>query len=85
MRSKKGIITSNKQTKTLVVNVTTYKNHPKYKKRFLVSKKFHVHNPKDEKIEVGTEITFYETRPLSKLKRWTIEKPLEQAVKTNHP
>lgn len=75
MRSKKGIITSNKQTKTLVVSVTTYKNHPKYKKRFLVSKKFHVHNEKDEKFELGTEVTFYETRPLSKLKRWTLEKP----------
>ncbi|MBI5753998.1 mitochondrial small ribosomal subunit protein uS17m [Candidatus Peregrinibacteria bacterium] len=75
MRFKKGIVTSNKQTKTLVVSVTTYKNHPKYKKRYLVSKKFHVHNPKDEKIELGKEITFYETRPLSKLKRWTTEQP----------
>lgn len=74
MRSKKGIVTSNKQTKTLVVSVTVYKNHPKYKKRFLVSKKFHVHNPEDTKIELGKEVTFYETRPLSRLKRWTIDR-----------
>lgn len=80
MRSKKGIVTSNKQTKTLVVSVTVYKNHPKYKKRYLVSKKFHVHNPEDTKIELGKEVTFYETRPLSRLKRWTVEKP-ETAAK----
>jgi small subunit ribosomal protein S17 len=76
MREKKGTVSSNKQTKTLVVVVNTYKNHPKYKKRFLVSKKFHVHNPEDKKFEIGTEVTFYETRPLSKLKRWTLEKPV---------
>ncbi len=76
MREKKGTVSSNKQTKTLVVVVNTYKNHPKYKKRFLVSKKFHVHNPEDTKFELGTEVTFYETRPLSKLKRWTLEKPV---------
>lgn len=75
MRIKKGIITSNKQEKTLVVTVNGYKNHPKYKKRFLVSKKYHVHNPDNKKFELGTEITFYETRPLSKLKRWTLEEP----------
>ncbi|MCX6735372.1 MAG: 30S ribosomal protein S17 [Candidatus Peregrinibacteria bacterium] len=76
MRVKKGTVSSNKQTKTLVVVVNTYKNHPKYKKRFLVSKKFHVHNPEDTKFELGTEVTFYETRPLSKLKKWTLEKPV---------
>jgi small subunit ribosomal protein S17 len=81
MRVKKGTVSSNKQTKTLVVVVNTYKNHPKYKKKFLVSKKFHVHNAEDKKLEIGTEVTFYETRPLSKLKRWTLEKPEVKEVK----
>lgn len=80
MRIKKGIITSNKQEKTLVVTVNGYKNHPKYKKRFLVSKKYHVHNPDNKKLELGTEITFYETRPLSKLKRWTLEEPKVKTI-----
>lgn len=75
MRVKKGIVTSNKQEKTLVVTVDRYKNHPKYKKKFLVSKKFHVHNPDNKKFELGAEVTFYETRPLSRLKRWTLEEP----------
>ncbi len=75
MRIKKGTITSNKQEKTLVVTVNFYKNHPKYKKRYLVSKKYHVHNAENKKFELGEEVTFYETRPLSKLKRWTLSQP----------
>lgn len=75
MRFKKGIITSNKQDKTLVVTVHSYKNHPKYKKRYRVSKKYHTHNPENKKCDIGDEITIYETRPISKLKKWTIIKP----------
>lgn len=75
MRTKKGEVTSTKQDKTIVVTVHTYKNHPIYKKRYRVSKKFHVHNPENKKFEMGEEVTFYETRPISKLKKWTIIQP----------
>ncbi|MFA6917250.1 MAG: 30S ribosomal protein S17 [Candidatus Gracilibacteria bacterium] len=81
MRVKKGLITSAVQEKTIIVTVHSYKNHPKYKKRFRTSKKYHVHNPENKKFELGTEITFYETRPLSKMKKWTIEVPTN--VKAN--
>lgn len=73
MRYKKGSIVSNKQQKTLVVRVDSYKTHPKYKKRFKVSKKFHVDNPENKKFEIGDEVTIYETKPLSKLKRWSVD------------
>lgn len=72
MRTKKGVITSVKQQKTIVVTVHTYRNHPKYKKRYRVSRKYHVHNPEDKKFELGEEIKFHETKPISKLKKWTI-------------
>lgn len=75
MRTKKGIVTSTKQDKTVVVTVHTYKNHPIYKKRYRVSKKYHVHNPENAKFEIGDNITFYETKPISKLKKWTLVKP----------
>lgn len=78
MRSKKGIVTSTKQDKTVVVTVHTYKNHPIYKKKFRVSKKFHVHNPGNKQFEIGEELTFYETKPISKLKKWTIEVPAKE-------
>lgn len=75
MRSKQGTVTSTKQQKTIIVTVAVYKTHPKYKKRYMVTKKYHVDNPEDKKYELGTTVTFYETRPLSKLKCWTVNQP----------
>ena len=72
MRTKTGIITSNKSKKTLVVQVNTYKIHPKYKKRYRVSKKFHAHCEDETKYNLGDKITITETRPISKLKRWKV-------------
>ena len=72
MRTKTGIVTSNKMAKTLVVTVTTYKPHPKYKKRYQVSKKFYAHCDDSSKFNIGDEVTIAETRPLSKLKRWKV-------------
>ena len=72
MRTKTGIITSNKMAKTLVVTVHTYKNHPKYKKRYRVSKKFYVHADDPVKFNIGDTVTIGETKPVSKLKRWKV-------------
>jgi small subunit ribosomal protein S17 len=73
-RSKKGTVVSNKMDKTIVVTVHSYKTHPKYKKRFRVSKKYYADAPGNN-YKIGDEVIIYETRPLSKLKRWTVEKP----------
>ena len=62
--------------KTLVVTIHTYKAHPKYKKRFKTSKKYYVHN-EEGKYKDGDVVTIYESRPMSKLKRWTVTKPLK--------
>jgi len=72
MRNKKGTIVSKSGIKSVVVEVHSYRTHPKYKKRFRVSKKFHAHD-EEGKANVGDEVTIYETRPLSKLKRWTLD------------
>lgn len=77
MRSKTGQIVSKSGLKTVVVEVHSYKEHPKYKKRYRVSKKFHAHD-EENKAQVGETVTIYETRPLSKLKRWTLSKPQEK-------
>jgi len=74
MRSKTGIVVSAKGDKTIVVQVDTYKAHSKYKKRFRVSKKFHAHDESNQYQE-GDKVTIYESRPLSKMKRWTVEQP----------
>lgn len=74
MRFKTGIVISNKNAKTIVVSVQAYKSHPKYHKKYRVSKKFHVHDP-ENKFKEGDTVTIYETRPLSRLKRWTVIPP----------
>ena len=71
MRLKKGVVSSNKMNKTIVVSVDTYKNHPKYKKRFKVTKKFYAHD-EENKFNEWDIVTIKETRPLSKLKRWLV-------------
>ncbi len=71
MRIIKGVVSSNKMNKTVVVTVDTYKSHPKYKKRFKVTKKFYAHDENNACNEWDI-VTIKETRPLSKLKRWEI-------------
>ena len=71
MRLKKGVVSSNKMHKTIVVSVDSYKSHSKYKKRFKVTKKFYAHD-EENKFNEGDVVTIKETRPLSKLKRWEV-------------
>jgi small subunit ribosomal protein S17 len=72
MRTKKGIIVSLKTPKTIVVRVDRYKIHPKYKKRFLTSKKFYAHTEDNSVYLEGQEIQIQETLPVSKLKKWKV-------------
>ncbi|MGB2110384.1 MAG: 30S ribosomal protein S17 [Patescibacteria group bacterium] len=71
MRTKKGVVTSTKMDKTIVVSVHTYKSHEKYKKRYRVTNKFYAHDENNTCSE-GDIVTIKETRPLSKLKRWDL-------------
>jgi small subunit ribosomal protein S17 len=71
MRIKTGIVVSNKMEKTLVVAVESYKTHPKYKKKYRVTNKFHVHS-EDSTIQMGDNVRFQESKPLSKTKKWIL-------------
>lgn len=82
MRIIKGVVKSALQDKTVVVTVHEYVRHPIYKKQYRKSKNYHVHNPENTKFAVGDEVTFYETRPISKNKCWTLEKPEEKTAKS---
>lgn len=57
--------------KTIVVTIDTYKTHPKYKKRYKFSSKFYAHD-ENSLASLGDTVTIVESRPLSKLKRWTL-------------
>lgn len=71
MRTKKGVVTSIKMDKTTVVSVHTYKIHPKYKKKYRVTKKFYAHD-ENKTCKLWDVITVKETKPLSKTKRWEV-------------
>ncbi|MBI3290986.1 30S ribosomal protein S17 [Candidatus Falkowbacteria bacterium] len=66
-----GIIVSDKSDKTVVVKVEKTKVHPKYLKRYIVSKKYKVDDPKNE-YKIGDRVIFVECRPISKDKKWRV-------------
>ena len=74
-----GIVVSDKMQKTVVVQVERIREHPKYKKRFKVHKKYKAHDEKEE-CRVGDKVLIEETRPLSKEKRWKVVKILERKL-----
>ena len=70
-RTLEGIVTSDKMMKTVVVTVTRTTVHPKYLKRYKVSRKFKAHD-EGNVYKMGDKVTIEETRPISKDKRWKV-------------
>lgn len=66
-----GIVVSAKPDKTVVVAVSRLKQHPLYKKRIRVVKKFYAHDPENKHKE-GDLVKIMESRPISKKKRWIV-------------
>ena len=66
-----GVVVSNKMDKTVVVKVERRFSHPVFKKVVKTTKKYKVHDEKNECSE-GDFIRIQETRPLSKEKRWRL-------------
>ena len=67
----KGIVTSAKNNKTIVVEVTRKFKHPFYEKIIKRTKKYHAHDEKNE-FNVGDNVSIIETKPISKLKKWSV-------------
>lgn len=76
-RTLAGVVRKAKMKKTLVVAVERHKEHPKYHKRYLVTKLFHVHDEQG-KFKEGDAVAFTECRPLSRTKRWRVVYPKSQ-------
>lgn len=66
-----GIVVSDKMIKTILVRVDSVKIHSKYKKRYILSKKYKVHDEKN-KFKTGNKVIFIECRPISKDKKWRV-------------
>lgn len=66
-----GIVVSEKMQKTVVVEVERIKEHPKYKRRYKVHKKYKAHDEKGE-FHAGDSVIIEETKPISKDKKWIV-------------
>jgi small subunit ribosomal protein S17 len=73
-----GLIVSDKADKTVTVAVEALVRHPMYKKRVRRSKKFIVHDERNE-ASVGDTVRIIETRPFSKRKRWRLANVISRA------
>jgi len=70
-RQLKGVVTSDKMDKTVVVTVSNEKRHKKYLKYYTVSRRLKAHDENNE-YKVGDSVIIEESRPLSKEKRWRV-------------
>jgi small subunit ribosomal protein S17 len=76
---KVGQVVSTKMQKTIVVAVEMRKAHPKYKRIVRSTKKFYAHDEQNS-ARIGDMVRIRETRPLSKLKRWSLEEIVRRST-----
>jgi small subunit ribosomal protein S17 len=67
----KGTVVSDKMDKTIVVLIEKIKQHPRYKRRHRVFKKYKVHDP-ENKYKVGDKVSIQECKPISRDKKWLV-------------
>lgn len=67
----KGTVVSDKMDKTIVVLVERIKQHPRYRKRYRVLKKYKAHDANNQ-YKVGDKVSIQECKPISKDKKWKV-------------
>ncbi len=75
-----GKVTSNKMTKTVVVEFVRKYRHPLYKKVVYSSKRVKAHD--EMSCQIGDEVQIVESRPLSRDKRWVVEAVIKRETRT---
>jgi small subunit ribosomal protein S17 len=66
-----GVVVSDKNAKTVVVEVERRYTHPLLKKTVRRSKKYHAHDENNH-FKVGDNVSIEESAPISKNKRWVV-------------
>ncbi len=66
-----GFVVSDKMDKTVVVNVSRRKQHPRYKKVITRHSRFQAHDEVNN-CAIGDLVRIQECRPISKSKRWRV-------------
>jgi len=75
-----GVVTSNKMTKTVVVEITRKFRHPLYRKVVHTSKRVKAHD--EIGCQIGDEVQIVESRPISRDKTWVVEKVVKHETRT---
>jgi small subunit ribosomal protein S17 len=75
-----GVVTSNKMTKTVVVEITRKFRHPLYRKVVYSSKRVKAHD--EVGCQIGDEVQIVESQPISRDKRWVVEKVVKREIRT---
>ena len=71
----KGTVVSDKMNKTVIVEVEAYRQHPRYKRFYKVSKKYKAHDEKGE-FHIGDKVMIQESKPISKDKHFSVIKKI---------
>jgi small subunit ribosomal protein S17 len=74
-----GEVVSTKMAKTIIVVVTRKVPHPLYKRIVTKRKKFYAHDETGD-ARLGDIVRIVESRPLSKLKRWTLGEVIRRSA-----
>ncbi|MGH2771812.1 MAG: 30S ribosomal protein S17 [Actinomycetota bacterium] len=77
-KSRVGMVVSDAMDKTVVVSIESTVKHSLYGKIYKRNSKLKAHDEGND-AHVGDKVLLAETRPLSKTKRWRVEKVLERA------
>ena len=75
-----GVVTSNKMTKTVVVEITRVFRHPLYRKVVHTSKRVKAHD--EIGCQIGDQVQIVESRPLSRDTRWVVESIVKKEIRT---
>ncbi|MDR2883771.1 MAG: 30S ribosomal protein S17 [Deferribacteraceae bacterium] len=79
---RRGVVTSDKMDKTIVVKVETLILHPLYKKYIKQSRKFYAHDESNS-AHIGDVVEIVETRPLSRTKCWRLLNVVTRSIESN--
>ncbi len=76
---KRGLVVAISGDKTIKVEVNEYRSHPKYKKRYRITRRFLAHDEEGE-AGVGDTVVITQCRPLSKRKTFELTEVAEKAI-----
>ncbi len=77
-RERQGVVVSDKMDKTIVVEVSSVKPHPLYKKIVRRTSRVKAHDERNE-ANVGDTVVVRECRPLSRDKHWRLIRVVDRA------